>query len=64
MARTFVELLEGGRFEIGVIGTEWIYGEKKLRPDLAIHDTGEPCRMFVENKVRRGADPWDSQSTI
>ena len=49
LARTFVELLEGGRFEIGVIGTEWIYG-KKFRPDLAIHDTGEVLRMFVENK--------------
>ena len=49
LARTFVDLLEGGRFEIGVIGSEWIYA-KGVRPDLAIHDTGETCRMFVENK--------------
>ena len=56
LARTFVELLEGGRFEIGVIGTEWVYG-KKLRPDLAIHDTGETCRMFVENKFAAELTP-------
>ena len=49
LARTFVELLEGGRFEIGRIGSEWIYA-KGVKPDLSIHDTGETCRMFVENK--------------
>lgn len=49
LARTFVELLEGGRFEIGRIGSEWFYA-KGVKPDLAIHDTGEICRMFVENK--------------
>ena len=49
LARTFVELLEGGRFEIGRIGSEWLYA-KGVRPDLAIHDTGKTCRMFVENK--------------
>ena len=49
LAQTFVELLEGGRFEIGRIGSEWLYA-KGVRPDLAIHDTGETCRMFVENK--------------
>lgn len=49
LARTFVDLLEGGRFEIGVIGSEWFYA-KGVKPDLAIHDTGETCRMFVENK--------------
>ena len=49
LARTFVELLEGGRFEIGRIGSEWLYA-KGVKPDLAIHDTGETCRMFVENK--------------
>ena len=49
LARTFVELLEGGRFEIGRIGSEWLYA-KGVKPDLSIHDTGETCRMFVENK--------------
>ena len=49
LARTFVDLLEGGRFEIGVIGSEWFYA-KGVKPDLSIHDTGETCRMFVENK--------------
>ena len=49
LARTFVDLLEGGRFEIGRIGSEWLYA-KGVRPDLAIHDTGEVLRMFVENK--------------
>ena len=49
LARTFVELLEGGRFEIGRIGSEWFYA-KGVKPDLSIHDTGETCRMFVENK--------------
>ena len=49
LARRFVELLEGGRFEIGRIGSEWFYA-KRVKPDLAIHDTGETCRMFVENK--------------
>ena len=52
LARTFVDLLEGGRFEIGVIGSEWFYpkGGKRVKPDLSVHDTGETCRMFVENK--------------
>ena len=53
LARTFVELLEGGRFEIGRIGSEWFSyakGVKRVKPDLAIYDTGETCRMFVENK--------------
>ncbi len=49
LARTFVDLLEGGQFEIGRIGSEWVYA-KGVKPDLAIHDTGETCRMFVENK--------------
>ena len=41
LARTFVDLLEGGRFEIGRIGSEWFYG-KGVKPDLSIHDTGKP----------------------
>ncbi len=49
LARTFVDLLEGGPFEIGRIGSEWVY-KKRVKPDLSIHDTGETCRMFVENK--------------
>ena len=49
LARTFVDLLEGGRFEIGRIASEWVYA-KGVKPDLAIHDTGKTCRMFVENK--------------
>ena len=26
------------------------YPTKGVKPDLSIHDTGETCRMFVENK--------------
>ena len=48
IARRFIDLLEGGTFEVGRIGCEWAYG--KVRPDLSIHDTGEICRVFVENK--------------
>ena len=56
LARTFVELLEGGRFEIGVIGTEWIYG-KKSRPDLASSRHGGNLPDVRGEQVRRGANP-------
>lgn len=49
LARTFVDLLEGGRFEIGRIAPEWAYG-KGFKPDLSIYDAGGILRMFVENK--------------
>lgn len=48
----FVALVESEPFDIGRIGSEWVYAEG-VRPDLAIHDaaTGE-VRIFVENKFR------------
>ena len=49
IARRFIDLLQGGTFEIGRIGSEWYYA-KGVRPDLSIHDTGETVRLFVENK--------------
>ena len=49
IARRFIDLLDGGTFEVGRIGCEWAY-PKGVRPDLSIHDTGETCRVFVENK--------------
>ena len=48
----FVALVESEPFDIGRIGSEWVYAEG-VRPDLAIHDaaTGE-VRIFIENKFR------------
>ena len=49
IASRFINLLDGGTFEVGRIGCEWAYA-KGVRPDLSIHDTDETCRIFVENK--------------
>ncbi len=48
VARRFIHLVESETFEVGRIGCEWKYED--ARPDLSIHDTGEVCRIFVENK--------------
>ena len=48
-ASAFVELLVGGRFEIGRIASEWQFGNG-VRPDLAIYDAHGELRLFVENK--------------
>ena len=56
IARSFINLVESGTFEVGRIGCEWKYeirGEWKYKdaiPDLSIHDTGGDPRIFVENK--------------
>ena len=44
----FVELLTGGRFEIGRIACEWSFDG--VRPDLAVYDAQGTPRLFVENK--------------
>ena len=49
ITRRFIDLLQGGDFEVGQIGCEWKF-ENDVRPDLSIHDTGEKRRIFVENK--------------
>lgn len=45
----FVEVLTGGRFEIGRIGSEWQF-ENRVQPDLVIYDAHGKVRLFVENK--------------
>ena len=56
IARTFLELLGSGDFEIGRIGSEWTLA-KGVKPDLSIHDTGETLRILVENKFEAGLQP-------
>ena len=52
VAERFVDLVGSEPFDIGRIGSEWIYA-KGVRPDLAIHDAGTgDVRVFVENKFR------------
>lgn len=52
IARTFIDLLDGGTFDVGRIGCEWFYEGSAGRgsPDLSIHDTSGTARIFVENK--------------
>ena len=48
IASAFVELLTGGRFEIGRIACEWKFDG--VQPDVAVYDAQGAPRLFVENK--------------